>query len=53
MKRTEYPRPQFVRKSWLCLNGTWDFDFDDENLSAAQHWESDDHPLTQQIKVPF
>lgn len=53
MKRTEYPRPQFVRKSWLCLNGTWDFDFDDENLSAAQHWESDNHPLTQQIQVPF
>ena len=21
-----YPRPQMVRKDWLCLNGTWDFE---------------------------
>ena len=20
-----YPRPQMVRKDWLCLNGEWDF----------------------------
>ena len=26
--RTEYPRPQFVRDNWLCLNGEWDFSFD-------------------------
>ncbi|HEY2643326.1 MAG TPA: beta-galactosidase, partial [Galbitalea sp.] len=23
--RPEYPRPQFVREDWLCLNGEWDF----------------------------
>lgn len=23
--RKEYPRPDFVRKEWLNLNGTWDF----------------------------
>ncbi len=23
--RNEYPRPEFVRKDWLNLNGTWDF----------------------------
>ena len=22
-----YPRPQLVRKNWLCLNGEWDFAF--------------------------
>lgn len=22
-----YPRPQLVRKEWLCLNGKWDFTF--------------------------
>ena len=22
----EYPRPQFMRPEWFCLNGTWDFD---------------------------
>ena len=21
----EYPRPQFMRPSWLCLNGRWDY----------------------------
>ena len=30
MKRTEYPRPQFVRREWQCLNGSWEFAFDDE-----------------------
>lgn len=53
MKRTEYPRPQFVRKNWLCLNGTWDFAFDDEGLSTTEHWESDAHSLNLQIQVPF
>ena len=53
LKRTEYPRPQFVRKDWLCLNGTWDFSFDDEGRSAAEHWERDSHTLDRQIQVPF
>ncbi|MCL2249093.1 MAG: glycoside hydrolase family 2 [Oscillospiraceae bacterium] len=26
--RNEYPRPQFVRKHWFCLNGEWEFSFD-------------------------
>ena len=26
--RPEYPRPQFVRKEWINLNGTWTFEFD-------------------------
>ena len=30
MLRAEYPRPQLVRKEWECLNGEWDFRFDDE-----------------------
>ena len=29
-----YPRPQFVRDSWLSLNGKWKFVFDDENAYA-------------------
>ncbi len=40
ISRTEYPRPQFIRKDWLCLNGTWDFRFEDE-------------PDWQDIQVPF
>ena len=53
MKRTEYPRPQFVRRDWLCLNGIWDFAFDDEGLAASQHWELDSHGLDGRIEVPF
>jgi len=26
--RSEYPRPQFVREDWLCLNGEWQFEID-------------------------
>ena len=28
--RPEYPRPQFERKSWLNLNGEWEFQVDNE-----------------------
>lgn len=28
MPRPEYPRPQFVRDSWMNLNGEWEFSFD-------------------------
>ena len=26
--RPEYPRPQFVRDTWLNLNGVWTIEFD-------------------------
>lgn len=26
--RSEYPRPQFERSQWLCLNGEWQFEID-------------------------
>ena len=26
--RPEYPRPQFERKHWICLNGEWTYQFD-------------------------
>ena len=25
LPRSEYPRPNFRREPWLCLNGQWDF----------------------------
>nr|WP_289767359.1 sugar-binding domain-containing protein [uncultured Acetatifactor sp.] len=53
MRRSEYPRPQFVRKEWLCLNGTWDFSFDDHNRASSEHWEKDSWQLEQKIEVPF
>ncbi|MCR5078673.1 MAG: glycoside hydrolase family 2 [Bacilli bacterium] len=32
MPRNEYPRPQFRRESFLCLNGKWDFAIGKEEL---------------------
>ena len=26
--RCGYPRPQFVRPDWMCLNGEWEFEID-------------------------
>ncbi|MFN7252644.1 MAG: glycoside hydrolase family 2 protein [Anaerobacillus sp.] len=51
--RSEYPRPQFVRDSWLNLNGTWEFEFDDENKGLEQKWYKKDAPFSQEITVPF
>jgi beta-galactosidase/beta-glucuronidase len=52
LPRSEYPRPQFVRRDWQNLNGDWEFAFDDadEGLSAA--W-NDGRALPQRITVPF
>lgn len=49
--RPEYPRPQFVRKDWLCLNGPWQFEIDygDSGLDRGLR----DRPLSGRIVVPF
>lgn len=49
--RPEYPRPQFVREHWLCLNGDWQFEIDaaDSGLERGLL----DRPLADQITVPF
>lgn len=39
VQRAEYPRPQFVRKEWLTLNGEWDFTFDDHNQGLVEQWQ--------------
>ena len=28
MPRSEYPRPQFARPTWMNLNGSWQFEID-------------------------
>ncbi|WP_123041158.1 glycoside hydrolase family 2 protein [Cohnella candidum] len=48
----DYPRPQFVRDSWLLLNGEWNFRFDDENVGEREKW-FDAFETDQKIKVPF
>ncbi len=49
--RAEYPRPQMVRKDWLCLNGSWDFAFDfaDTGLKRGMLEQAFEKTIT----VPF
>ncbi|QHQ59841.1 glycoside hydrolase family 2 [Anaerocolumna sedimenticola] len=47
-----YPRPQFVRDSWVNLNGSWDFAFDDKNCGEDEKWYMEFKPDTK-IQVPF
>lgn len=48
----DYPRPQFVRKNWENLNGTWDFSFDDGNVGEGEKWYCD-FKAERTICVPF
>ena len=49
--RPEYPRPQFVRDDWLCLNGEWQFEIDlgDSGLERGLV----ERELAGRITVPF
>lgn len=49
--RAEYPRPQFQREDWMCLNGEWEFETDsgDSGLDRGIL----DRDLKQKILVPF
>ena len=50
--RPEYPRPQFVRKSWINLNGEWNFAFDDENIGIRNGWHTSP-AFDRRIVVPY
>ena len=49
--RPEYPRPQFVRDQWLCLNGTWQFEIDHGDSGIERDLLN--RPLIGQITLPF
>jgi beta-galactosidase/beta-glucuronidase len=49
--RNEYPRPLMVRKDWLCLNGTWQFEIDAGDSGLERGLK--DKPLSGSITVPF
>lgn len=50
--RPEHPRPDFERKHWMNLNGTWRFDFDDTDRGEKEKWYLD-HDFEREITVPF
>ena len=49
--RNEYPRPQFVRDDWLCLNGEWQFEIDQGD--SGIHRGLLKRELKDRISVPF
>jgi beta-galactosidase/beta-glucuronidase len=49
--RSEYPRPQFVRPDWLCLNGEWQFEIDQGDSGLERGLL--DRNLESSILVPF
>ena len=49
--RSEYPRPQFVRQDWLCLNGAWQFEIDTGDSGIERGLLERD--LSGEITVPF
>ncbi|GAA3613706.1 glycoside hydrolase family 2 protein [Microlunatus ginsengisoli] len=49
--RPEHPRPQFFRSSWLCLNGTWEFEIDHGDSGLERGLRT--RPLSDRITVPF
>ena len=60
--RPEYPRPDFQRGTsegldWICLNGTWEFAFDPDDIGEQNQWfaiaSTADSPWTSQIQVPY
>ena len=49
--RPEYPRPQFVRKDWMNLNGEWEFE-QDPGVSGKER-QIYERELKERILVPF
>ena len=49
--RAEYPRPQFARPDWLCLNGEWQFEMDPGDSRLERGLLQRD--LKGRITVPF
>ena len=49
--RPEYPRPQFVRDDWLCLNGEWQFEIDQGDSGLERGLLN--RNLRDRITVPF
>ncbi|WP_026507098.1 glycoside hydrolase family 2 protein [Butyrivibrio sp. MC2013] len=51
--RKDYPRPQLVRQNWELLNGSWEFEFDDEDKGIREGWFSGEEKFGRSIVVPY
>lgn len=50
--KENYPRPRFVRDSFVSLDGEWDFAFDDGNAGERKKWHKSG-VKSLKINVPF
>ena len=50
--RKEHPRPQFVRDSWLNLNGQWTCDYS-KNIKCFKKSTLNKNKFSKKINVPF
>ena len=50
--RSEHPRPDRMRKDWLCLNGKWGFETDNAKIGVFKNYY-ERASLEGEITVPF
>ncbi len=50
--RNQHPRPDRLREDWLCLNGEWDFEIDNDKIGVDKEFFKRDS-LDSKIIVPF
>ena len=48
----DYPRPQFVRKDWVNLNGSWDFSFEMPSCGTIKK-DMIEQDLPQKIVISY
>ena len=53
LPRPEHPTPQHRRPEWTCLNGTWEFAYDDLDSGLVEGWHLGGRTLPLAITVPF
>ena len=51
--RTEHPKPQFMRKDWVNLNGKWQFEIDNSVSGIWKDFFNPEKEFSQEINVPF
>lgn len=52
LEKANYPRPDFIRRDWMSLDGKWEFAFPDQ-ITGAFPQEYKDSSLPSDILVPF
>jgi len=53
LSRETHPRPDFIRDTFVSLDGEWQFAFDDGNVGMGEGWHKPGFRLSSSIVVPF